>query len=95
MLLSDQRLLLRLLGQLDVLKAVSNSRHLLLFGGGSCPGLWSAQLTPVSPVFLSFSCWAVAALAAEVQRFDVIVCSDCLYKPEVARAMAVIMGRAR
>ncbi|CAJ1356105.1 unnamed protein product [Effrenium voratum] len=31
---------------------------------------------------------------SEAERFDVIVCSDCLYKPDVARAMATLIARA-
>eukprot|EP00435_Cladocopium_sp_Y103_P021463 s660_g5.t1 len=31
---------------------------------------------------------------SDVERFDVIVCSDCLYKSEVARSIAVLIGRA-
>jgi len=31
---------------------------------------------------------------SDVQRFDVIVCSDCLYKPDVARSIGTLIGRA-
>jgi len=31
---------------------------------------------------------------SDVERFDIIVCSDCLYKHDVARAIAVLIGRA-
>lgn len=31
---------------------------------------------------------------SDVQRFDVIVCSDCLYKSAVARAIGLLIGRA-
>eukprot|EP00439_Symbiodinium_sp_Y106_P058813 s95_g8.t1 len=30
---------------------------------------------------------------SDVERFDIIVCSDCLYKHDVARAIAVLIGR--